>query len=82
MVLFLQVYAMVHDESAERETAVCGSTYRESVVYTSRSYTLQLSIMATSTPDKATYFLFKYEGTCSVVLSFSTHPKCQMNCRP
>ena len=53
---------MVHDDAAERETAVCGSTYRETVVYTSRSNKLELSIMASSTPDKPLYFLFKYQG--------------------
>ena len=62
-----QVYAMVkNDNTAERETAVCGSTYRETVVFTSRSNKLHLSIMAASTPEKPLYFLFKYQGKIHV----------------
>ncbi len=53
---------MIHDPAAERETAVCGSTYRETVVYTSQGNSLQISIMATSTPDKPVHFLFRYQG--------------------
>ncbi len=53
---------MVHDFAAERETAVCGGSYRETVVYTSKSNSLKVTIVGVNNEDTPIHFLLKYQG--------------------
>lgn len=53
---------MVHDFAAERETAVCGGSYRETVVYTSKSNSLKVTIVGVNNEDTPLHFLLKYQG--------------------
>ena len=57
-----QVYAIIKETDKARETAVCGDSHRQRNIYTSSTESVEISVTATSTPDKQIYFLLKYDG--------------------